>query len=327
MCAVTVRRRRFRRAAPPAVARRPHSFVRRTGRILLRTARAFIEDNVSRLGAALAFYTTIAVAPLLVLTIAVAGIFFEESAAREKVIGEIEALAGRQAGAAVAAVQSPATSSQGSWATALGLVTLLFGAFGVFYHLQDALNSIWRVRPEPTVGWRAIVRQRLCSLATVFATGFLLLVSLIASAALSWIGSQAVLRFGLPVLALQIVNNGLSFAVITFLFAVMFRLLPDTHVPWRHVWLGAVATALLFTIGKSALGLYLARATVTSAYGAAGSVVVLLLWCYYAGQIVFLGAEFTRVTALSDGGRDFAPLETDAPRTADAPVPAQGDSR
>jgi membrane protein len=189
------------------------------------------------------------------------------------------------------------------------------------------LNSIWRVQPAPTVGWRAIVRQRLCSLATVFATGFLLLVSLIASAALSWIGSQAVLRFGLPVLALQVVNNSLSFAVITFLFAVMFRLLPDTHVPWRHVWLGAVVTALLFTVGKSALGLYLARATVTSAYGAAGSVVVLLLWCYYAGQIVFLGAEFTRVTTLSDGGRDFSPLDVDKPRTADAPQAASGDSR
>lgn len=147
------------------------------------------------------------------------------------------------------------------------------------------------------------------SFATVLATGFLLLVSLIASTVLSWLGSQAITRLGLPTAALQTVNNAVSFVAITFLFAMVFKLLPDTRVPWRHVWLGSVVTAALFTLGKGVLGLYLGHANVTSAYGAAGSLIVLLLWCYYAGQIVFLGAEFTRVTTLSEGGRDFSPLD------------------
>ena len=286
-----------------------HSFPRRTGRILARTGKAFVDDNVTRLGAALAFYTTTAVAPLLVLAIAVAGMVFEGEAARERILGEISLLAGRQAGAALEAVQSPSATATGAVGTTLGVVTLVFGAFGVFHHLQDALNSIWRVQIPPSVGWRALVKRRIFSFATVLATGFLLLVSLIASAGLSWLSGKAVTHFGLSTDLLQWTNNLVSFAAITFLFAMIFKLLPDTRVPWRHVWLGALVTALLFTLGKGLLGLYLGRANVTSPYGAAGSLVVLLLWCYYAGQIVFLGAEFTRVTTLSDGGRDFAPLD------------------
>ncbi len=302
-------------AARPAAAAPAASFFRRTLRILLHTGKAFVDDNVSRLGAAMAFYTTIAVVPLLVVAVGVAGFFFEDNVARQRIIGEIESLAGRQAGAAVAAVESPVASTQGIWATSLGGVMLVFGAFGVFYHLQDALNSIWRVQTPPHLGWRAMLKQRLFSLATVVATGFLLLVSLIASAVLSWISAQTVTRFGLPVFALQLANNALSFVAITILFAVVFKLLPDKHVHWRHVWLGALVTAGLFTAGKSALGLYLGRASVTSGYGASASLVVLLLWCYYAAQIVFLGAEFTRVTSLSHGGRDFSALETDARRS------------
>jgi membrane protein len=301
---------------PSTHAQHSCSFGQRTRRILVETLKAFVRDNVSRLGAALAFYTTIAVAPLLVLAIAVAGFFFEDHEARQRVIGEIETLVGHQAGAAVASVESPAWSREGVWATTLGGVTLLFGAFGVFYHLQDALNSIWRVETPARLGWRAVLKQRLFSMATVMATGFLLLVSLIASAVLSWISAQTITRFGLPTLALQIANNALSFLAITFLFAVVFKLLPDKHVRWRHVWLGALVTALLFTAGKSALGLYLGRASVTSGYGASASLVVLLLWCYYASQIVFLGAEFTRVTSLSDGGRNFSALQREEKRSS-----------
>ena len=282
--------------------------LQRSGQILMRTAQAFVADHVSRLGAALAFYTTVAVAPLLVLTIAVAGMVFATGDARQRVIGEIERLAGSQASAAVAAVQSPTATTTGVLATLLGFATLIFGALGVFTNLQDALNTIWRVPPQPKVGWGVFLKRRLFSLATVMATGFLLLVSLIASAALSWLGAETAQRLGLPVLGLQIVNNVISFGIVTSLFALVFRLLPDTQVQMRHVWIGAAVTALLLTVGKSALGLYLGRASLTSAYGAAGSLLVLLLWCYYAAQIVFLGAEFTRVTALSDGGRDFTPL-------------------
>jgi membrane protein len=253
----------------------------------------------------------VAVAPLLVLAIAVAGFFFDETDAREKVIGEIASLAGTHAGKAiesVQAVESPGDSVAGRTATAVGIATLIFGAFGVFHHLQEALNSIWRVKPPATKGWWSFVRVRLFSFAAVIGTGFLLLVSLVASAMLSWLSAQAFARLQLPTLLLQTVNNLLSFGMLTFLFAMIFKLLPDTPIRWRNVWLGAVVTAFLFTIGKSLLGLYLGRASVTSGYGAARSLIVLLLWCYYAAQIVFLGAEFTRVTALSKGGRDFTPL-------------------
>lgn len=292
--------------------RSPAALLRRTLRILARTGRAFYDDNITRLGAALAFYTTVAVAPLLVLAVAVAGFFFEETDAREKVISEIASLAGSHAGKAietVQAVESPEDATAGRTTTVVGVVTLLFGAFGVFHHLQDALNSIWRVKPPVSKGWWSFVRPRLFSFVTVVGTGFLLLVSLIASAMLSWISAQTFARFELPTIVLQSVNNLLSFGMLTFLFAMIFKLLPDTPIRWRNVWLGAVVTAFLFTLGKSLLGLYLGRASVTSGYGAARSLIVLLLWCYYAAQIVFLGAEFTRVTALSKGGRDFSALE------------------
>jgi membrane protein len=295
-----------------ARARRVPSLGGRIGRILLRTGRAFFDDNITRLGAALAFYTTVAVAPLLVLAVAVAGFFFEETEAREKVIGQIASLAGSQAGDAiesVQAVQSPTEATAGMTTTAVGIATLLFGAFGVFYHLQDALNSIWRVEAKATQGWWPFIRARLFSFATVVGTGFLLLVSLVASAVLSWLSAQAFALFEMPTFALQTLNNLLSFGILTFLFAMIFKLLPDTPIRWRNVWLGAVVTALLFTIGKSILGIYLGRATVTSGYGAARSLIVLLLWCYYAAQIVFLGAEFTRVSTLSKGGRDFSALD------------------
>jgi len=290
---------------------------RRSGRILARTVQAFASDNIIRLGAALAFYTTVAIAPLLVLVIWMAGTVFGAEEARQQVIGEIARLAGSQASAAVAAVHRPAAAS-GLFATLIGAGTLVFGTLGVFNQLQDALNAIWRVPPKRHEGWWHFLKGRLFSLATVIVTGFLLLVSLVVSAMLSWMGAQAARQLDLPVFGLQLVNNALSFGVVTVLFALIFRLLPETKVRMRHVWIGAAVTALLFTVGKSLLGYYLGRASLTSAYGAAGSLLVLLLWCYYAAQIVFFGAEFTRVTALSNGGRDFTPFA--APRESGRPL-------
>jgi membrane protein len=286
----------------------------RSGRILAKTVQAFASDNIMRLGAALAFYITVAVAPLLVVVIAMAGTVFGAGEARQQVIGEIERLAGSQASAAVAAVNSPATTSTGVFATLLGIGTILFGTLGVFNQLQDALNTIWRVPPKPLQGWGHFLRSRLFSLATVIVTGFLLLVSLVASAMLSWLGAQTAHRLELPLFGLELVNTAMSFGVVTVLFALVFRLLPDTPVRMKHVWIGAAVTALLFTLGKTVLGYYLGRASLTTAYGAAGSLIVLLLWCYYAAQIVFFGAEFTRVTALSMGGRDFTPFAEPAER-------------
>jgi membrane protein len=285
-------------------------FHRRLPLLLWRTLGEFINDNVSRLGAALAFYTTIAIAPMLVLTIALAGFFFDnEDVARTRVMGEIENLAGSQASAAVNSVESPAAKPGGLFATAVSAVTLVFGAFGVFYHLQDALNTIWHVPPPKGANWWRTALKRLFSFAMVLVTGFLLLVSLIVSALLSWLGEHTISRLSMPPLVIQAVNLALSLGVITLLLAVVFRLLPDTRVLWRHVWVGSAFTAVLFTLGKTALGIYLANASAASAYGAAGSVIVLLLWCYYAAQIVFFGAEFTRVSELSRGGRDFSKME------------------
>lgn len=290
-------------------------FIRRFPRLLWRTLSEFSTDNVSRLGAALAFYTTIAIAPMLVLTIAIAGFFFDsKDVARTRVLGEIENLAGAQASAAVKAVESPTDNHAGRIATIISAVTLLFGAFGVFFHLQDALNTIWHVPPPKEINWWRTLRKRLFSMAMVLVTGFLLLVSLIASALLSWLSENTIARLSIPPLALHTVNIMLSLAVITLLLAVIFRLLPDTRVRWRHVWLGSVFTALLFTVGKTALGIYLANASIASAYGAAGSVIIMLLWCYYAAQIIFFGAEFTRVTDLSEGGCDFSKIERAVPR-------------
>ena len=285
------------------------SLLTRISLIATRTIKAFFDDNITRLGAALAFYTTIAVAPLMVLAIAAAGILFDETTARERVLAEISNLAGSPASAAIQSVQNPVATNTGLVATALSTVTLIFGAFGVFQHLQHALNSIWRVEAPAGKGWWWFLKRRLFSLATVLVTGFLLLVSLIASAAISWMEARMVGLVELPVALIQIANLFFSLGVVTLLFALIFRLLPDRPIPWRHVWFGAAVTAFLFTAGKTFLGMYLGRAALASAYGAAGSLVVLLLWSYYAAQIVFLGAEFTRVATLSHGGRDFSPLD------------------
>jgi membrane protein len=225
------------------------------------------------------------------------------------VLGEIEHLAGAQAGAAIEAVQSPEKKEGGRFATLISGVTLLFGAFGVFHHLQDALNVIWHVPPPKKMHWMRTVLKRLFSITMVLVTGFLLLVSLLASAFLGWVSEHTLGRLSLHPLVFQAVDLVLSITVITLLLAVIFRLLPDTRVRWRHVWLGAIFTAVFFTVGKAALGVYLANAGVASAYGAAGSLIILLLWCYYAAQIIFFGAEFTRVTDLSEGGRNFSKLE------------------
>lgn len=297
---------------------------RRILRIAVRTAQAYVEDNVSRLGAALAFYTTIAVAPLMVLTVAMAGLVFDEATAKETVVREIRHVVGEPAANAVSSLESPFVRREGVTATVVGGVTLIFGALGVFRHLHDALNSIWRARPPRLPFW-AMLRHRLSSLAIVLATGFLLLVSLVLSAGLSWLATRMVHEFGLAPVYFELANVGLSFAVITVLFALLFKLLPDARVPWRHVWLGAAGTAFLFTLGKTVLGLYLANARLSSVYGAASTLVALLLWCYYAAQIVFLGAEATRVATLSRGGRDFARLEQplERHRFAELPEPSQ----
>jgi membrane protein len=260
------------------------------------------EDKVPRLGAALAYYSVFSIAPLLIIVIGVAGLIFGEDAAREDVVSEIEGTVGKPV--AVAIQQMLANSSgtgQSTGATIIGIVTLLFGAAGVFGQLQDALNTVWKVEPKPGRGIWGIVRDRFVPLTMVLGTGFLLLVSLVISAGLSALNTS--LSHSLPGGAAwwQIVNLIVSFGVIVFLFALIYKYLPDAQIAWHDVWIGAILAALLITIGKFLLGWYLGQASTTSAFGAAGSLVVILLWVYYASQILLFGAEFTRAYASQFG--------------------------
>lgn len=262
---------------------------------------AEVVENWTRHGAssqsaALAFYTIFSLAPVLVVVIALAGAFFGEEAVRGQIFSEFEGMMGPQAALLVQEVlKSAARPESGRIATVLGLGTLLFGATAVFVQLQDALNRVWGVAPKPGAVFTTLLRKRLLSFAVLLSVGFLLIVSLVLSAALSALSSRLEallhLQFGL----LQLMNFLISLFVITLLFALIYRLLPDVRLAGRDVLLGALATSLLFVLGKTAIGYYLGRTSVASAYGAAGSLVVVLLWVYYSSLIFFFGAELTWV--------------------------------
>jgi membrane protein len=266
------------------------------------TFAAWSEHQVTRLSASLAYSTLLSLAPLVVLVVSIAGLVFGLDAARGQVSHELSRLVGEQAGQGIQTVLSHARApGEGTWSAIAGGLVLLFGASGVFGELQAALNTVWGVEPRPGRGVWGILRDRFLSFTMVMGVAFLLLVSLVLSAALSAVGAffSGLLPGGETLW--QLVNNGISLGVITLLFALLFKVVPDVEVPWRGVWFGAVVTALLFTAGKYALGLYLGRASVASPYGAAGSLVVFVIWVYYATQILLLGAEFTQVYARRKG--------------------------
>jgi membrane protein len=266
------------------------------------------EDRAPRLGAALAYYTVFALAPGLILIIALAALLLGKDAAQGQIISEVQDLAGEAGAQAVLAAIESARNAGGSLlATGLGVVTLLFGLWGVFGELQDALNTIWGVTTRPGRGVIGVIKQRFWSFTVVVGIGFLLLVSLAASAWLAALGKVFSRLLPLPVAMMETTNALLSFVVITFMFAVIYKLLPDVTIAWRNVWTGAAVTAVLFTIGKTLIGLYLGRSSVASVYGAAGSLIVLLLWVYYSAQLVFFGAEFTKVYARRFGAPSMTP--------------------
>jgi membrane protein len=277
------------------------------------------EDKAPRLAAALAYYTAFALAPLLVIAIAVAGLVFGREAAANQIGQQTASLLGPTAGNAVNGMVESAAANQGTGivATIIGVATLLFAASGVFGELQDSLNTIWEVQPKPGQGFMATIKQRFFSFAMVLGVGFLLLVSLIISAALGALGTFVAGDQAGQTLIWKTINFVVSFGVTTLLFALIFKILPDAKVQWRDVWVGALATALLFTLGKAALGWYLGRPGTTSTYGAAGSFVALLLWVYYTAQILFLGAEFTQVYARTYGSK-IEPAENAVPVTEEA---------
>lgn len=266
-------------------------------RLLKETITEWQDDKVPLLAAALAYYTVFSIAPLLIIAIAIAGAFFGEEAARGEIIDQIQGLIGQQGAEAIQSMlqntQQPNANS--GLATLFGIITLLIGATGVFGQLQEALNIIWDVKPKPGVGLRVFLLSRLLSFAMVLVIGFLLLVSLLLSAILAAISHFfGDLIPGFQFIG-QLLNFTLSFGVITLLFAAIYKVLPDVKVPWQNLWLGAIVTALLFNAGKSLIGLYLGNSAVSSTYGAAGSLVVILIWIFYSAQIMLLGAEFTQV--------------------------------
>lgn len=252
-------------------------------------------DDIPHLGAAISYYTVFALAPILVVAIGIAGFVFGADAVSGEIVGQIEGLVGHSGAVAVQAMLEGASNrASGIFATVVGIVTLFLGATGLFLELQTALNVIWRVKPRPDAGLRGMVRQRVISFGLVIGVGFLLLVSLVVSAGLSALDKYVGAVLPGYVVVGQALNVVVSLGVVTLLFAMVYKTLPDVKLAWRDVWAGAIVTAGLFTVGKFVIGLYLGRSTTASSYGAAGSVVVLLLWIYYSSQIVLLGAEFTR---------------------------------
>lgn len=278
-------------------------------------------DNVPRLGASLSYYTLFSLAPVLLVVIAVAGAVFGEDAVRGRVVGELEELTGRSSATVVQQLLARAADTEaGTIASIIGGVTFLLTSTGVFLELQNAFNQIWGVKPAPGANIVSFIKQRVVSFGLVIVIGFLLLVSLAVSAGLAAAGDWLAGRVPAAGTAVQVGNFALSLAVITVLFALLYKVLPDVRLAWSDAWVGGLTTAVLFSIGKYLIGLYLGQAAPQSSYAAAGSFLIFLLWVYYSSQIVLLGAEFTRAWSERHGKRtEVVPHATTDP---DAPKPA-----
>ena len=262
------------------------------------------DDKASRLAAALAFYTILSLAPILIIVIDIAGFAFGELAVREEIAYAMQSLVGQDGASAIKMVmEHAAMPGHSTLAEILGLVILLFGAAEVFIQLKDSLNDIWGVLPKFEGGILATIREYFFSLSMVVGIGFLLLVSLVVDAALSAFGTLVGTLIPDNEIFLRAVNFLASFVVITLLFALIYKVVPDARVAWSDVWIGAAFTTLLFIIGKFLIGLYIGYSAEGAAYGAAGSMVILMLWIYYSAQIFLMGAEFTQVYAERFGSR------------------------
>jgi membrane protein len=265
--------------------------------LISQTFNEWVEDKAERLGASLAYYAAFSIAPLLIIVVSIVSFFYSGDTLAQ-IQHQIASIAGQNAAEAIVATVRGIKSQGGSvLATVISVITLFIGATGVFTALQDAMNTIWEVTPRPRRVWSEVLRTRFLSFALVIAICFLLLVSLVISAALAAI--SAYFQSLLPITGSfwPLIDFAVSFGTTTLLFAMIYKILPDVHIGWSDVWIGAAATAVLFAIGKIVIGLYLGRSTFASAYGAAGSVLVILAWVYYSSQILFLGAEFTQVYA------------------------------
>ena len=295
--------------------------------LLKDTALGFIDDEALSRGAAIAFYTVTSLAPVLLVVIAIAGLVFGQEAAQGAILDQLSGLMGRQAADVLqAALASASTKSSSIVATIVGLVTLLATASGVFGEMQTALNRIWRAEPKSGTLSR-LVRARAASLGLVAALGFLLAVSLVASAGLTALGTSINARLPFGEAILSIVNFAVSLALLSVLFAAIYKVLPDRPIEWRDVTVGAVMTALLFTLGKTLIGWYLGSSAVASSYGAAGGLIVLFFWVYYSTQVFLVGAEFTKAYATSRGRGPAPSVATQQRPTAAAASPLPASAR
>ena len=277
-------------------------------RLLKLSYQEWQKDRASRLSAALAYYTIFSLAPVLIIVIAVTGLFWQQQAVHEQLISQIRGLVGTDGARFISNMLTSASNPARSIAaTILGIITLIFGALGVFNELHNSLNIIWNVKEEEPKNFLESVKKtisdRFLSFTMILGIGFLLLVSLVISTALSAVQNTLGIAFPLSGFIWQMINLVVSIGVITLLFALIYKVLPDAEIAWRDVWLGAFVTAVLFSLGKLLIGLYLGNSAVASSFGAAGSLVLLLIWIYYSAQILFFGAEFTQVYANNYGSK------------------------
>ena len=267
--------------------------------------KGFSDDKVTKLSASLAYYTVFSLGPMLIVIISLCGIFLGKEAIQGTIQTQIQGLIGSDAAKQIQEmIKNASISGKGTTATIIGIVTLLIGATSVFGEIQDSINSIWGLKPRPKVGIMKLIQTRLLSFGMIGSLGFLLLVSLAVTAVVEGLGERLKTIFpGIGVIVFYIINLILTLGITTVLFGLIFKVLPDAKIKWKDIWPGAIATSLLFMIGKFIISFYISKSDVGSTYGAAGSLVVLLVWIYYSSIILYFGAEFTKSYAFNKGAK------------------------
>jgi membrane protein len=280
-------------------------FYKRLPRVLLATFKGFNEDKGLKLSASLAYYTVFSIGPLVLLIMSLVSIFYGGEAIRNQLFGELNGLLGASAAAQIQEIVKNITfSGKTKFALIASIITLVIGATSVFIEIQDSLNMIWKLKAKPKKGWIAFLRNRLLSSSLIISIGFLMVVTLIINGAIEALMDVISQRFSqIAEILMYVINLAVSFTVIMVLFGIIFKFLPDAKVRWHHVKSGAIFTAMLFMIGRYLIGLYIRQTATESTYGAAGAIVVLLVWIYYSAVILYIGAEFTQVYAEAYGGR------------------------
>ncbi len=279
--------------------------IKNMGQLLYKAFNAFWDDNALKMSAALAYYTVFAIAPLLLMVVSLAGVIYGKEAAQGKIFAELNKFVGSDAAIQIQdTIKNIADSQQSTFAFIIGFITLFIGTTGVFVEIQESINQIWRVKAKPKAGWVKLITNRILSFSMVIGLGFLLIVSLIINGIVLALSAKLQIYFpDVTLLFINIFNVVLTFAVISALFAIIFKFLPDVIIAWKDVKMGAFFTAVLFMAGKFLIGLYIEQVGPGTVYGAAGSIIVILIWVYYTSAILFYGAEFTQVYSDSYGGK------------------------